>query len=121
MILSSAKTRSQHAEFGEVAKATRAASAHAGKALPFVRHHLFLPGAPFFRGNFRKGESAQACLFPLEFLETLGMGNRVPSPAAHCPAEQEEASSFSMALLAARGCTSYCQRDAGPDYFNLRG
>ena len=31
-----------------------------------------LPGPAYFRGNFRKGVSAQACLFPLEFLETLG-------------------------------------------------
>ena len=40
MILSIAKTRSHMAELGEMAKATLAASAHAGKVLPFVRHHV---------------------------------------------------------------------------------
>ena len=35
-----AKTRSQDAELGEMAKATRAASAHTGNALPFTHHHL---------------------------------------------------------------------------------
>ena len=34
-----AKTRSQDAELGEMAKTMRAASAHAGKEVPLVRHH----------------------------------------------------------------------------------
>ena len=37
---SSEKTRSHDAEFGEIAKTMRAASAHAGKRLPLTRHHL---------------------------------------------------------------------------------
>ena len=38
LVLSNAKTRSQEAEFGEMAKTTRAASAHAGKVALLRRH-----------------------------------------------------------------------------------